>query len=81
LVFLLSPLAPLLLLFSALLVLALAFGLSLLFPLLPALLIVVVSLWLGLRLLLGVVPSLVTTAPVILSAHEDGRAQAERHNQ
>ena len=79
------PLVPLLLLFSALLILALAFGLSLLLPLLPALLIVVVRLWLSLRLLLvlllGVVPSLVTTAPVILSAHEDGRAQAERHNQ
>jgi hypothetical protein len=82
-----------------LLILTLAFGLSLLFPLLATLLIlrlsfsiptlffslaallIIVCLWWVLRLLLVIVPSLVTTSPVILSAHEDGRAQAERHNQ
>jgi hypothetical protein len=83
----------------ALLILPLAFRLSLLLELLPALfslrlpfaiplllfslaalLIVIAGLGLALRLLV-VVLSLVTASPVILSAHEDGRAQAERHNQ
>jgi len=88
---------------AALLILALAFRLALLFPLLAALrilrlpfavsplllslaalLIVVVLLLvllLVLRLLLVVVLSFVTASPVILSIHQDGRAQAERQHQ
>ena len=78
LAFSLSLLFPLL---ATLLVLCLSFSIPTLFFSLAALLIVVVLLWLGLRLLLVIVFSLATAAPFILSAHEDGRAQAERHNQ
>jgi hypothetical protein len=74
---LLSLLFPLL---AALRVLRLPFAASPLFLSLAALLIVVVLL-LVLRLLLVIVLSFVTASPVILSVHEDGRAQAERCNQ
>jgi hypothetical protein len=79
---------------GALLVLPLTFRLALLVLRLPLtvptlffglatllLLIIVVALRLVLILRLLLVISFVTTSPVILSAHEDGRAQAERHNQ
>jgi len=67
----------------ALLFLRLPLAISPLLFRLTALLIVVVALGLVLSLLLVivVVVSFATTPPVILSAHEDGRAQAERHNQ
>jgi hypothetical protein len=84
LVLLLALRLPLLLeLLPALLSLRLPFAVPALFFSLATLLIVVVGLGLGLvlRLLLVVVLSLVTASPFILSAHEDGRAQAERHNQ
>jgi hypothetical protein len=74
-------LSLLLRLLPALLVLRLPFAAAALFFSLATLLIVIVGLWLALSLLLVIGLSLVTTAPVILSAHEDGRAQAERHNQ
>jgi hypothetical protein len=74
-------LSLLLRLLPALLVLRLPFAAPALFFSLATLLIVIVGLWLALSLLLVIGLSLVTTSPVILSAHEDGRAQAERHNQ
>ena len=82
LILLLTLRLPLLLeLLPALFGLRLPFAAPPLFFSLAALLIVIAGWCLGLRLLLVVVLSLATTSPVILSAHEDGRAQAERHNQ
>jgi uncharacterized membrane protein YphA (DoxX/SURF4 family) len=80
LAFRLSRLSLLLELLPALFSLRLPFAIPLLLFSLATLLIVIAGLGLGLRLLV-VVLSLVTASPVILSAHEDGRAQAERHNQ
>jgi hypothetical protein len=67
---------------ATLLILRRPFAVPALFFGLATLLSIVVGLWLVLSLLLLVIVlSFVTTSSVILSAHEDGRAQAERHNQ